>query len=145
MDNNDQPTTAMASGVSERLNLESMINRFVGDIEKLRAELKTKKAMLDDAFNNDPEYAAADEKVKEMTRAKTVIKQKILKEPAVELNDKEVKRVKEEIKDAQAGLSSYLQKYYQTAGTNQIVGEDGEVREIVIVTKLVKKSSKYNP
>lgn len=131
--------------LDNKLNLEAMINRYVGDIEKLREKLKTQKDMLEDSFNNNSEYAEAAEKVKETTRVRTGIKQKILKDPPVAFVFEKVKEIKNEIKDAQEALSGYLQKYFQTVGMNQITGDDGEVREIVVVTKLVKKSSKYRP
>lgn len=141
----DQSNEPINTQVDNRFNLESMINRYVGDIDKLREQLKTQKDMLEDAFNNNPEYAQASEKVKEVTRVRTGMKQKILKDPPVAFVSEKVKEIKNEIKDAQEALSGYLQKYFQTVGTNQITGDDGEVREIIVVTKLVKKSSKYRP
>lgn len=150
-DQNDVPAEALEVAKTDnpqldnRLNLESLINRYVGDIEKLREQLKTQKDMLEDAFNNNPEYAEASQKVKDATKLRTGIKQKILKDDAVAFTADKVNGIRDEIKDAQDALSGYLQKYFQTVGTNQITGDDGEIREIVVVTKLVKKSSKYKP
>jgi hypothetical protein len=125
--------------------LETMINRYVGDIEKMREQFKTQKSMFDDAFNNDPDYATQDQKVKEENRKKTEIKQRILKQPAVADLFSRLKNMRDEIKDTQDTLSQLLQQYYEQTGTTQITGDDGEIREIVFVRKLVKKNSKYNP
>ncbi|QQG43999.1 MAG: hypothetical protein HYW86_04005 [Candidatus Roizmanbacteria bacterium] len=137
--------TGANNQVAGRLNLESLINRYIADIKKSQDSLKMQKDMLEDSFNNDTEYKAQADKVKDATKIKTGIKQRIMKDPSVALLDDKVKSIKEEIKDMQQALSGYVQQYYQTSGTNQIIGDDGEVREIVVVTKLVKRSSKFNP
>lgn len=138
------PTPSDNRALSQ-INMETLINRYVADLEKLRDELKSHKEMLEDAFRNDPKYAEQDEKVKAETRKRTEIKQNIIKQPSIAQLDEKVKHVKEEIKDTQAGLSAQLQQYYQSTGMNQIVSENGEVREIVVVTKLVKKGGKHSP
>ena len=38
------------------------------------------------------------------------------------------------------GLSDYLREYQRLSGSNEIEGEDGELRTIVYVAKLVRKS-----
>ena len=52
--------------------------------------------------------------------------------------------MKSEQSELKTGLSDYLREYQRLSGSNEIEGEDGEVREIVYVAKLVKKS-KYRP
>lgn len=131
----------VANGVANRLNLEALINRYVGDIEKVREQLKAQKEMLEANFQNDPVYAEADEKVKEATRAKTAVKQTISKQAAVAVVADKVKALKEDMKDAQDHLSALVQQYFKETGMNQVTGDDGEIREIVIVTKLVRKKA----
>lgn len=126
---------------TNRLNLETLINRYVGDIDKLREQLKAQKEMLEASFQNDPVYAETAEKVKEATRAKTAVKQTISKQASVAVVTDKVKSLKEEVKDAQDHLSALVQQYFRETGANQFTGDDGEIREIVIVTKLVKKRS----
>ncbi len=138
------PTVDVPSdnAVAARLNLEGMIHRYLSDIEKIRGQMKTQKEMLEAAFQNDATYAQQDAVVKAEMKKKNEIKHKILKTPAVAIVNDKVKQLREEIKDAQEALSQYVQKYQESTGLNQIMSEDGEVREIVIVTKLVRKSSK---
>ena len=47
--------------------------------------------------------------------------------------------LKMEIKDMQDLLSGYLEQYQKVSGTNVIETEDGQIREIVPVFKLVKR------
>lgn len=125
------------------INMASMIKSHISSIEKLQEDMKKHKEMLDDIFKNDPTYQEHSEKAKEAAKIKQNTKAQILKQPqAAELNEK-VKSFKSQIKETQDALSDYLQEYARMAGVNEIEGEDGEVREIVYVAKLIKKSSLY--
>lgn len=139
-----QPADSENTAVSQ-INLESLINRYLKDIEGVREKLKMQKTMLDDAFNNDAGYAEANQKVKEATKVRTGIKQKIQKQPAIVKVNADINALKEEMKDLQEGLSQYLQQYMAQSGNNQFTGEGGEVLEIVVSRRLVRKNSKYRP
>lgn len=132
---------AEESAVMSQLNLESLINRYLKDIDSMRDKLKAQKTMLDDAFNNDAEYAQAQQKVKEATKAKKGIKEKIQKQPALVRLTEEVEAMKAEYADLQSALSSYLQQYQTQTGMNQFTGENGEVLEIVTIRKLVRRQA----
>ncbi len=138
----DAEVVETTSAVKDTLQLETLIKRYLGDLEKLRVQMKSQKEMFEDAFNNDPVYAEQAEKVKQETRKKTEIRQKMVKQPALADLQSKLNYTKDQIKDAQDALSGYLREFYQSTGINQIVGDDGDVREIVIVTKLVKKKSR---
>jgi hypothetical protein len=130
---------ATPNAVTSLLNLESLINGYIVDTEKIQEQMKTQKDMFNDAFNNDAEYSQIMQKVKEINRIKSAAKQRIMKLPnVVEVNNK-IREYKEELKDIQEGLSSYLQQYKELSGSNQITRDNGEVVEIVSVTKLVKR------
>jgi hypothetical protein len=45
-------------------------------------------------------------------------------------------------KELDTALSDYLREYMRMSGTNEIETEDGDVREIVYVAKLIKKASR---
>lgn len=139
-----QPADSENAAVSQ-INLESLINRYLKDIDSVREKLKMQKTMLEDAFNNDAGYAEANQKVKEVTKVRTGIKQKIQKQPAIVKVTSDINALKEEMKDLQEGLSQYLQQYQAQSGNNQFTGEGGEVLEIVISRRLVRKNSKYRP
>jgi hypothetical protein len=129
---------ATPAATSSLLNLESLINGYIVDLEKLQEKMKTQREMFNDAFNNDAEYSQIMAKVKDANRVKSAAKQRIMKLPnVVELANK-MREYKDEIKDIQEGLSSYLQQYQQLSGNNQITNDNGEVRQIVNTAKLVK-------
>jgi seryl-tRNA synthetase len=126
------------------LDLTTLINDYDKTMIELKAQLKEQKKMVKDAFEGDQEYHELSEKSKELTRQKNAIKQRIMKTPAVETVMVKVKDLQAELKDMEDKLSGYLQEYQRVAGTNVIEAPDGELRQIVPVYRLVKKS-KNNP
>lgn len=124
------------------VEMEGMIKNYMASIDKLSDEAKKLKGILDDIFANDPTYQSHNEAAKQATKVKQQTKAEILKRPqAKDLNDK-IKTMKAEIKEQQGALSDYLQEYQRMSGVNEIEGDDGEVREIVYMAKLVRKSFK---
>lgn len=125
------------------VEMEGMIKNYIASIDKLQAEVKKQKEMLDDIFNNDPTYQQQAEAAKQAGKIKAQTRAEILKRvQAKELNER-IKSMRSEAKEQQGALSDYLQEYQRISGVNEIEGEDGEIREIVYVAKLIKKSFKF--
>jgi hypothetical protein len=121
-------------------NLETTIKEHIASIDKSKIDLKKLKEMLADTYENDPTYVEHDKLVKEATKVRSKTKSELLKQPAVaDLNSK-VKELSGELKDFQAALSDYLREYMRLSGSSEIEGDDGEVRDIVYIAKLVKRS-----
>ena len=124
-------------------NLESSIKEHIASIDTSKAELKKLKEMLSDMFANDPTYQEHDKAVKETTKIRVKTKSELLKQPeAAQLHNK-IRELSSELKDLQNALSDYLREYQRLSGSNEIEGDDGEIREIVYVAKLVKRSSRF--
>lgn len=126
------------------LDLTTLINDYSRTIDSLKSQLKIQRQMVKDAFENDQQYHEMSDKVKSLNREKNAIKQRILKTPAAEAAMAKAKELQDELRDMDDKLSGYLQEYQRISGTNVIEGSDGELRQIVPVYRLVKKS-KYNP
>jgi chemotaxis regulatin CheY-phosphate phosphatase CheZ len=125
------------------VSLERLILGYLAQLEGQEAEYKKIKEMLDNIFNNNPEYQELTEKAKEVSKEKGSIKRQIMQQPdAKELGDK-IRVSKEELKEMKDNLSNYLQQYAQLAGTNQFEDDQGQVREIIYIAKLVKRSEKF--
>ena len=124
-------------------NLESSIKEHIVSIDTSKTELKKLKEMLSSMFTNDPTFQVHDKAVKEATKIRTTTKLELLKQPeAAQLNNK-IKELSGDVKDLQNALSDYLREYQRLSGSNEIEGDDGEVREIVYVARLVKRSSHF--
>lgn len=123
------------------LKIEEMIKNYISQIENLSGELTKYKDMIDDIFLNDQTFQEHDKVAKEAARIRSATKQQIMKRPDVADLASKLKDLRSERSELQSGLSDYLGEYQRLSGSNQIEGEDGQMREIVYVAKLVKKSA----
>ena len=125
------------------VRIEEMIKTHMAQIDSLQEEITKRKDMLDDIFTNDETYQEHDKVAKEAAKIRTGTKQQIMKRPDAADLSNQLKSLKSEQKELKEGLSDYLREYQRLSGSNEIEGEDGEIREIVYVAKLVKKTSKF--
>lgn len=136
-ENTNTPSDASADTVIE---LEQMIKTNVTALDRNKTELKKLKEMLESAFLNDEPYRVAAEKTKEAAKEKGKAKMAVLENQATKQISEKVKDMTQENKELAQAQSEYLREYARLSGTNEIEGEDGEVREIIYVAKLVKKA-----
>lgn len=123
------------------LRIEEMIKTHISQIDQLQEQATKFKEMIDDIFTNDETFQEHDKIAKEAARVRSKTKSEIMKRSDVaDLADK-MKSLKSEKAELQGGLSDYLREYQRLSGSNEIEGEDGQVREIVYTAKLIKKSA----
>lgn len=125
--------------------IEEMIKTHTSQIDSLAEEITKYRDMVNDIFANDETYQEHDKTAKEAARIRSNTKKEIMKRPDVANLANKLKSLKSEQGELKTGLSDYLREYQRLSGSNQIEGEDGEIREIVFVAKLVKRSSKFQP
>ena len=130
------------SGADTVLELESMIKSNLATLDRNRVELKKLKEMLESALLNDEPYRLAAEKAKEPAKEKGKAKLNVMQNSATKQIADKVKDMTQENKELAAAQSEYLREYARLSGTNEIEGDDGEVREIIYVAKLVKKAKR---
>ena len=121
-------------------NLENLIKNHIQGIDKLKLEIKQKREMLDDSFNNNPTYREHTEKVKEATKARLSVKKEIAKQPSVAKLDQEVKDLKFDLNEKKKTLSDLLIDYKEQTAATQLELFDGQVVDIVQSAKVVKKA-----
>lgn len=131
------------SQAEELLNIESLIKNNLSQASKAKEELAEQRGMLNDSLNNDVNYKEHLDKAKEANKLKNAIKAEILKRPELADTSNKVKSLTSQIKENQEAISYYLQEFQKLSGATEIEDADGEVRQIVYVAKLVKKSRDY--
>ena len=148
MDDNMQPneldvevTDSVPDAVRTLLSVESLIKTLISRIARVKVDLKPVKEMLSDLLNNNEKYQLADNEAKEASKKKSTAKKEILSTPEGKMASGKVDELKSELKEAQEALSTYLAEYQKLTGSSEIEGEDGELRKIVYVAKLVKKTN----
>lgn len=122
------------------LELEQMIKTNVTSIDRNKLELKKLKEMLESALLNDEPYREATQKVKEAAKEKGKAKATVMMNQATKQLAEKVKDLTQENKELAQAQSEYLSEYARLSGTNEIETEDGEMREIIYIAKLIKKA-----
>jgi hypothetical protein len=130
------------SAATVLLSLEEMIKNNIASIDKLTAELREKKHMFSDVFQNDTTYKEQEEKVKEANVVKMQTRQQILKQPAIIQLAEKIKSMSADMKERRAALSDYLLEYQRLTQATTIEDLEGNVREIINDAKVVLRSSK---
>ena len=127
--------------VQTQLSVESLIKTLMTRVARAKEELKPVSEMLSDLLNNNEEYQVVANEAKEASKKKSAVKKQILATPEGKMAADKVNALKDELKEAREALSSYLADYQRLTGSNEIEGEDGELRQIVYVAKLVRKTN----
>lgn len=138
----DNPTTSNDAVLL--VKIEEMIKTHISQIDKLAEDISKHKDIVDDIFINNETYQQHDKAAKDAAQIKSKTKAEIMKMPSVLDMVNKLKTLKSEKVELSEGLSDYLREYQRLSGSNEIEGEDGQVRQIVYKASLVKKSS-YRP
>lgn len=123
------------------LKIEEMIKTHISQMDDLAKQISKHKEMLDDIFGNDETYQEHDKIAKEAAKVRSKTKSEIMKRSDVADLANKVKALKSEKMELGEGLSDYLREYQRLSGSNEIEDNTGEIREIVMTPKLVKKST----
>ena len=131
----------VGENVMSLLEIQDAINSRLKKLETLKEDMKPHKEMLGSIFANDEDYTDKNEIAKKASKNKSEAKHRILRQPqAAELNQK-IEDIKNEGKELQESLSYYLREYQRLTGANEFESEDGELRQIVYIAKLVRKTN----
>lgn len=137
----DETSEQVPDAVKTQLSVEALIKSFISRIARIKEDLKPVNEMLSDLLNNNEAYQLAANEAKEASKKKSIVKKEVLSTPEGKMANNKVNDLKSELKEAREALSSYLTDYSRLTGSNEIEGEDGELRKIVYVAKLVKKTN----
>lgn len=123
------------------IKIEEMIKTHISQIDSLAGEVQKHKEMMDDIFANDETFQEHDKIAKEAIRIKSNTKKEIMKRPDVADLFNKMKTLKSEKSELETGMADYLNEYQRLSGSNQIEDNEGTIREIIMVPKLVKKGA----
>ncbi len=140
--NENQASFQPKEGQQLLFDLENLVKSHLTGTKELQTEARKYKEMLEDILNNSQEFVEASNVVKEATKKRLQIKNEILKQAHPKELSEKVKELQGEIKDKRGAVSDYAREYYMVSdGVNEIQGEDGEIYEIRLEGKLIKKSN----
>lgn len=138
-----QETTPANNDAILLIKIEEMIKTHLSQIDSLQEQITKHRDMVNDIFTNEETFQEHDKLAKEAARIRSNTKKEIMKRSDVAELSNRLQSLKSEQKELKDGLSDYLREYQRLSGSNEIEGEDGEVREIVYTARLIKRSSKF--
>lgn len=136
------PETESTDQSTVFLSVENLIKSNIATLDTLQQQFREQKEMVDNVLENDQTYREHLEQAKEANKVKSTTKQQIMKRPDVIKIAEKMKDLREEMKETNATLSDLLEEYKRISGSNIFEDDNGEIREIVSTSKLIKKGSK---
>lgn len=127
------------------LEIESMILRFISDMEKLRGDIREQNDMFKSSYESDSTYSQKKEEADKIKKEVTATKQVLVKSPAAAHAEGKVKELKDELKGMQETLTTLLKQRQKLTENPQILRDNGEVYEVKTKISLVKQNTKRNP
>jgi hypothetical protein len=140
-DDSTGPTTSVVNDTSVITDLKSLIKSHITGIDNRKIELKKLREMVNDALLNDKTFQEHDKTAKEAAKIKNATKSQILKLPQNQSVVAKTHELAAEVKEMDEALSEYLREYQRISGSNEIETDNGDVREIVYIAKLIRKPS----
>lgn len=137
----DQENTNASNDLTTVVAVESAIKTHLEQLDRLREATRVQKEMVESLLQSDPIYMEAENEAKKATKVKSEARRKVLGSGGNKEVETKLKELKQQNKELSDGLSYYLGEFRRITGANEFEGSDGELREIVMVAKLVKKRS----
>lgn len=138
----EQTATVSPNGeVVNLLTIEQQVKDRLAKLDTLREEIQPHKEMLQSYLENDEKYREATDLAKKASQNKTAVKKQLLSTIQGKTLVEAVDTRKADIKEEEEALSYYLREYQRLTGSNEFEGDDGELRTIVYIAKLVRKTN----
>lgn len=132
--------TLPVEGVENIYTVESAIKLRSKKLSELKEKQKKVSEMLKSYLENDAEYVEAAKIAKDAAAKKNGIKKRLLSLPEAQGLAEKIEEIRDEKRELQESLSYYLSEFSRLSGTNEIEDENGELKQIVYMARLVKRS-----
>lgn len=125
----DQVAVALGS-------LQNVIERNATELQRIADELKQKREMLKNIFENDTELAVAEEQVQQFSTQVKERKARLQSDPQVTSLKAQVGELNEQKKEIEETLSNHLVNYYSMTSSTSFDTSDGDQWEFKISAKV---------
>lgn len=142
VDEDNQNLTAdnlSLAGLEDLPTIESAIKLRLQKLADLKDKQKKLNEMLKSYLENSDEYREATKIAKDAGAKKAGIKRDLLSKPEAQDLPMKLDEAKAEKADLSESLSYYLSQFAKLTGTTEFEDENGELKKIVYVAKLVKR------
>lgn len=120
------------------------IHRLMTEITETKQKAKTVKDNLKDVLEQNDEYKALEDDLKELTTKRAAAKKVLQADKDYQLVSSELEELKFKLKDLQEILSHHLVTYYDESKKLQLKDSEGEVRPVILSAKIGKPEAEMN-
>lgn len=114
------------------------IHRLMTEISETKQKSKTVKDNLKDVLEQNDEYKALEDDLKELTTKRAAAKKVLQADKDYQLVSSELEELKFKLKDLQEILSHHLVTYYDESRKLQLKDSEGETRPVILSAKIGK-------
>lgn len=127
----------------EKSTLDAIHNLML-EITELRGKMKTVKDQLKDVMEQNDEYRAIAEELKEVSGKRASAKKLLEADKDYQLVNSELEELKFKYKDLQEIMSHHLVTYFSETQSTQITDGEGETRQVILSAKIGKPEALFN-
>lgn len=120
------------------------IHRLMTEISETKQKSKTVKENLKDVLEQNDEYRALEDDLKELTTKRAAAKKVLQADKDYQLVSSELEELKFKLKDLQEILSHHLVTYYNETHKMQLKDSEGETRPVILSAKIGKPEAEIN-
>jgi FtsZ-binding cell division protein ZapB len=120
------------------------VHRLMIEMAELRGKMKTVKDQLKDVMEQNDEYRAIAEELKESSGKRQTAKKLLEADKDYQLVNSELEELKFKYTDLQEIMSHHLVTYFRESGETQLKTPDGDTLQVVVSAKLGKPESKFD-
>lgn len=120
------------------------IHRLMTEISETKQKAKTVKDNLKDVLEQNDEYKALEDDLKELTTKRAAAKKVLQADKDYQLVSSELEELKFKLKDLQEILSHHLVTYYDENKKLQLKDAEGEVRPVILSAKIGKPEAEIS-
>lgn len=122
--------------------LQALIERQAERADQLRGQIKTIQDSLKSILENDPELVMAEEAAKSHTDKAKSRKKNLTQSPEYRSHLSKMSEIKDELKELEESLNSFLISFFQKTGVKAVDTSDGSQREFRLKARLLSKGKK---
>lgn len=121
-------------------SLQNIIERNAEEVQDLKKQLKEKRELLRNVFENDAQLAEAKAQVDSFSTQLKERKSKLQTDPQVTSLKAQIGELREQQKEIEEGLSNHLVNYYQLTNSTSFDTSDGDQWDFVVKARVKTRS-----
>ncbi len=129
--------------VEDKTTLDA-IHRLMLETTELRGKMKTIKDQLKDVMEQNDEYRALAEELKEVSAKRQTAKKLLEADKDYQVVNSELEELKFQYKDLQEIMSHHLVTYFSENQTTQITDDQGETRSVILKATIGKAEALFD-